>query len=628
MKKTNLLYFLIFMVLFGSCQSEAVKDALGETESNTNIELKFDEGSVTTRASNIVWSSPRIGIGDKMGSFVKYNNTIDGPDFYTIKTMNGNFTFYEDISFKDPLALHTFYFYYPYNPIDTDPKKIKTVAIPGIQYQNGTSSAHLKGFENFISSPASAYPGEKLYPNLYSLNSSLNFKINTNIDGLIVENIKFTAPTGKIVTYQGGIVDITKDRSNATFGEISNMVNPENSVTLNINGGLTIPNSTTTQADAYVAIHPFNAYNEEIKVEVKTNKSNTPYTFNITGDWYLANLQYQIELRIEEDKPIHKIKDIYVLSMCDVGCLGLYDNSKAWNCHYGATCQAVHTKAIRRILMEHFGPGKTVNTGRIYFEEAGHNKCCIGKNLDYNSLTEAQLERYNIIFVNKDTRLTAAAAQRIMNWKDKSKDRVLMLAYDWKDYRINQASTESEVLNRVSTNYLLFKNHIQGVSPYWFNGKTEISAGNMGAERSCMLVPFELNHKTTYFWQEGPFKTTLTLGADQRYWISDKYWGAAKVTDPDVIPLVTYRDARNDCSPAKIHSKGAGDGGMILGVDPQKRIVYIGDSQLFSAECVIGSAKQNARIPFNSCKPLEMNNYAKIMANIWAWMIDEVIQKN
>ena len=65
-----------------------------------------------------------------------------------------------------------------------------------------------------------------------------------------------------------------------------------------------------------------------------------------------------------------------------------------------------------------------------------------------------------------------------------------------------------------------------------------------------------------------------------------------------------------------------GDGRMILGVDKKKRIVYVGDSQIFE----IGSGnvvKRNSRID-NNVGDLT-NDYSRIMANLWAWMIEEVV---
>ena len=64
---------------------------------------------------------------------------------------------------------------------------------------------------------------------------------------------------------------------------------------------------------------------------------------------------------------------------------------------------------------------------------------------------------------------------------------------------------------------------------------------------------------------------------------------------------------------------------MILGVDKKKRIVYMGDSQIF--EIGSGNAvRTNSRIDNNAGNLT--NDYSRIMANLWAWMIEEVVLGN
>lgn len=636
MKKINLLWLAVTMLVFGACD-KVTEEKVPELSSKTENVYSFSIGEeeIATRTSAVALMTTRIAAGDRIGSFAEYRGVIAGPDVYTIsKFENGRFELKENLNFRDPSALHTFYNYFPYTvPAPKSPTMVSAVPVPAVQTQTGESSSHLEKLECYVSSPASTYMGEELNFNFYNVFSSLEFRINTNMDGLIVKSIKLIAPEDKIAAYGSGTLNITKQVNAPGFREVSNIENASNSILLNIDGpSLSIPNSTSKYASAYMTVNPFNAYNEDLTIEVLTNKQDKPYILKVDGNLFVAGIQFSIDLRIEdEDKPIKTIKDIYVLSLCETGSLGEKDNSVKWNTKYGANCDS-YNKGFRRVLLEHFGKNKTVETGTIYFDERGHKKCCTSQNLDYNFMTDHELDKYNIIYLTRDARPSAAFAKRIMDWLERSEDRVLMLAYDWKDYNITPTgSTESAILNKCnnSTNYIIFRDHITGVKPHWYNGKTDMSVGNAGSCRSGLLLPFELNSSTSYFWNDGPFKTDLNQFSNQRFWINSKYWGSAVVTDPNVIQLVKYRDARNDCSPSRTHSKGAGDNGMVLGYDPTKRIVYIGCSELFHDDtCVCTKDKKAARIPFNSCGMLQMNNYSKIMANLWAWMIDEVIQNN
>ncbi|GEM_PF-2196236 len=614
MKKLNFLWLVLLAFMAGACESEfdkeleAMKDAAANSHVGINMMSQTRSGGFSTQ--------PLIAPGGKVGLIVLCDNQLTGPLPYTINSsMTG---LIEPLPIMSNVSEHLLYAYFPYEANQSgDPTKIGVTPIAAVQTQQGNDDISPIKETFYVGVPNSYYAGDNPTIQFASTYTNFQFQINTNIAGLVVESIELKAPNGKIINFASAKMDITKSITDPLFGDLKDITGGTSKTTLNIeNGGLNIPNSTTDYAIAYMNICPFKCADETLTVTVKTADNGT-YTFDIKGENYNKGNTYQIPLRIEKKAVI---KNIRVLSLCEVGCLGTKDNTKQWNCYYGAL--NVHAKEIRRVLFEYFGKGKLVETGVISFDKTDI-KCCL------NKMKDSDLDKYDIIYLNNNARPDAALSRRIMNWLNRSENRVLMLAYDWKDPCVTPSTKESTVICKTTTNYLMFKNEIQDVVPHWYNScYTNYNIGNYGAPRSGIMVPFELNERTKYFWKDGPFKTDLTESSDQRYWIQDKWWGSAKVTSPNVIPLISYRDAKDDCYQYKTHKYGAGDGGMILGVDPTTRIVYIGDSEIFSTECVSNKTKEARMAKRDGCKGATgLNNYSKIMGNLWAWMIQEVIQK-
>lgn len=600
MKRLHYVWLLIMALFVGACESEIEKELL----------------LATTRAGAV---TPRWAVGEKVGLFVECNGQMDGPLPFTIANSNGTVYFVEPMPIKHPTRLHTFYAYHPFEVnVSTDPHKVGVSPIPATQIQQGTSAAHKTAHEYNIAEPVAIYPDEDLRLNFTSTYSFFEFQINSNVSGITISSIELEASGGKIINLASACMDVTKYSNDPAFAQLFDIQGGSSKTELKIEGGgLNIPDSETAYASAYIVACPFNAVGEILTVTVKTTDDEV-FVFEKPGSKYEQGKDYVIPIRIEKEDPKPVIKDIRVLSLHEVGCLGTNDNTQKWNCYYGATNK--QAKEIRRMLYEYFGKDKLVETGVISFEKTDTKH-------KLNKMSDSDLDRFNIIFLNNNGRPDTQTTQRIMNWLNRSKDRVLMLAYDWKEPCVTPETSDSKVICETTTNNLFFRHHITGVAPHWYNGKTDYRCQNYGHTRHDMLVPFELNDRTNYFWKTGPFKTTLDEGSDQRYWLDDIWWGCATVTDPNVIPLITYKDARDDHTHSKIHKYGAGDDGMILGVDPVKRIVYIGDSEIFSTECV-GSKQKEARMAeIDACKTDGLNNYSKIMGNLWAWMINEVIQK-
>jgi hypothetical protein len=611
MKKLNFLWLLLLAFMIGACDAED-KDDIGVSKSEAGVVMLSD----TRGTANAI--KPLLAAGSKVGLIVACQGEVRGPLEYT---MNSNMT-----GLVEPLpniggenVQHLFYAYSPFNANSSnDPKRLQVVPIRATQEQNGKDDKSPFDDAFHISPPLSYILGDKPLIRFMHAYSNFYFNINTNITNLTIKSVQLTAPDGNMINFRSALMDGTKSTSDSDFAQLYNKIGGSNKTLLNLRGGLSVPNSTTQFTTAYMNVAPFNAEGKKITVVVTASDDKT-YTYEINGEDYRPGIAYEIPIYIEKDIPKPVVKDIRVLSLCEVGSLGTKDNTKQWNCYYGAL--NIHAKEIRRVLFEHFGKGKTVETGVISFDITDI-KCCL------NKYSDSDLAKYNIIYLNNNARPDAALSKRIMKWLNASKDRVLMLAYDWKDPCVKPTTKDATAICYTTTNYLMFKNEIYGVTPHWYNSCIKnTSIGNYGIPRSRMLVPFNLNDKTKFFWKEGPFKTDLTQSSDMRYWVEDMWWGSAAVTDPNVIPLISYRDARNEFYQYKTHACGAGDGGMILGVDPTKRIVYIGDSEIFSTECVHSKVTEARMAKRDGCYPKAMNNYSKIMGNLWAWMIQEVIQK-
>lgn len=609
---------MLFTLLFSACESELEKEVLGESSfvGIGNMKATFLNDPVTKSDTY----TPYWAVGEKIGLFMEHEGTVEGPMPFTIASISGVIQFQESVPFKDDFSKHVFYAYHPYEVnTSTNPEEVQVTPISAVQVQQGTSSNHIFDYEYNIAVPTVCYPDEDLMLGFTSTYAFFEFQFSGNVNGITVTDVNLKAEDTHMINFSSATTNITLPLNDPNFARYTNTVGGNSETHLEISGGLPVP--TTDYAPAYMVFNPFDGTDETLKITVAYTYNGKDYIkdVEVSADVYNPGSRYAIPIYLEIESPQKTIKNIKVLSICEVGSLGTCDNTKKWNCYYGAKDK--HAKEIRRLLFEHFGKGKTVETGVISFEKVEHKH-------GLNKLTKAYLNKFNIIYLNNNARPNIQMSRMIMEWLDESPDRVLMLAYDWKDPKITPSSRESDVICKITTNYLIFRDHIYGVTPHWYNGKDNKSIGNYGKCRQDMLIPFELNAETSYFWKDGPFKTNLKEGSDLRYWVEDVWWGSAEVYDPNVIQLITYRDARDDKYHNKIHCKGAGDGGMVLGVDPVRRIVYIGDSELFSVKCV-GSKQKEARMSEEgTCKPNEMNNFSKVMGNLWAWMIDEVIQKN
>lgn len=280
------------------------------------------------------------------------------------------------------------------------------------------------------------------------------------------------------------------------------------------------------------------------------------------------------------------------------------------------------SKAMKAILDNHFGIGKTVSLKKI-------NYANIPLSINNTYLPNKLLMEQNILILGHNSRPEIKSAQRILDWLSGSKNRVLVLGFDWKDPGVTDDSKEGHPEYAITTNYNILRLLREDVTPYWYDGGNNESIGETGPIRSSFIAPFELNASNSYFFRTGPFTKSLDIGITNcGYWISDYVWGRLEIHSPDIVPLIVYKNVVKDDGsglPPDHQPNPQGDGRMILGVDMRKRIVYVGDSQLFE----MGSDND-----LRQCSRLDnengnlTNDYSRIMANLWAWMIEEVVLAN
>lgn len=280
--------------------------------------------------------------------------------------------------------------------------------------------------------------------------------------------------------------------------------------------------------------------------------------------------------------------------------------------------------AMRAILDNHFGPGKTVQIGGI-----DYSSVTAGLTIK-DELTYEKLSQQDILVMSNNSHPDAATARLILDWLGARRNRVLVLGVDWKDPYVTDTYPNAYPEYSLTTNYQILKLLRDDVTPYWYNGGTNTSIGDTGGWRNNMIASFDINANNSYFFRTGPFTASENIEITScGYWIEDIWWGRMEVHNPDIVPLIVFKDVVWDNGSGNLPSytpDPGGDGRMIMGIDKKKRIVYVGDMEIFEGVIIGNSLQRSSRID-NTSGNLT-NNYSRIMANLWAWMIEEVVLGN
>lgn len=195
------------------------------------------------------------------------------------------------------------------------------------------------------------------------------------------------------------------------------------------------------------------------------------------------------------------------------------------------------------------------------------------------TVTEAYLSDKDVVFLTYESIPWQSTMELLISWLEASPKRVLVISYDSK-----------------GTNPEAFKLN------YFLEDIPSIKySSHSSYETNLVHTP-----GAEYFWKDGPF-TNGELIESAVYRNSDAIFGEATISSTSkILPIFEL------------------DGAMVFGVNKDKRIVYIGDSQY--GEPQTGSSYQGKK--FNNSLGNVNNNVEKILSNIWAWIIDEVVLKD
>lgn len=229
--------------------------------------------------------------------------------------------------------------------------------------------------------------------------------------------------------------------------------------------------------------------------------------------------------------------------------------------------------AMRKVLDKHFVMGGTVELKQINHNAISNNPM----------VTEAFLSDKDIIFFPYESLPWNSTVNLLIKWLEASPNRVLIVSFD-------SSNTNKEVF---SLDY--FK---QDISSIRFQADHK---GGDGTANDLVHTP-----GAEYFWKDGPF-TKGKMIESATYVHQDGIFGVGAVpANSKVLPIFEHQ------------------GGMVFGVNMERRIVYIGDSQY-------GEYKPDTKYKghrFNTNTGEVNNDIEKIFSNVWAWIIDEVVLRD
>lgn len=221
-----------------------------------------------------------------------------------------------------------------------------------------------------------------------------------------------------------------------------------------------------------------------------------------------------------------------------------------------------------------FGPNGAVVCG-------GYN--LVSTNVSNNKLTDALFAPFDVIYVHymANTVFGNQDSQKVHSWLKAKKNRVLIISYDAND-------VNKYILEEIMDGY---------------NGLNQPRT-NTGSYSLAASTP-----ENAYFTTTGPFTTgkytPITDGFTFRNY--DSYHGEIITTSAvakGITPILS-----------------GPEGGIVLGVDYTRRIVYFGDVDLGNATGATSSSDNCINNTTGNVK----NNASRLMANVFAWIAETVL---
>lgn len=217
-----------------------------------------------------------------------------------------------------------------------------------------------------------------------------------------------------------------------------------------------------------------------------------------------------------------------------------------------------------------FGP-----TGTVRFGGFG----LLSSNTSANNLTMDLFESADIIYLHymANDQFGKKDAALAKEWVQARQDRVLILSFDAAD--VNQ------------------------------NIRSEFGMTNI-TYSSTYKGPYSMYPQTDpYFTTTGPFTVNNPVPEGFQLRCGDQYWGEVSIPGyPNIMPILT-----------------GPNGNLVLGVDFQNRIVYSGDVDIFTEMPGTGATDDNH---INNTTGNVNNNASRLIANLWAWMSEVVLNED
>ncbi|WP_455674578.1 fimbrial protein [Phocaeicola sp.] len=232
---------------------------------------------------------------------------------------------------------------------------------------------------------------------------------------------------------------------------------------------------------------------------------------------------------------------------------------------------------LRGILtnQSNFGPNGTVECG-------GYN--LIRVNTSNNNLPDALFTPFDVVYVHYMSNgvFGNLDAQKVHNWLKSKKNRVLIVSYDAAD--VSQHLLDEILGGNSGINYMI---------------------RNTGAYP--LAAPIAEN---SYFTTTGPFTSGTNTPVKSTFSLRnyDLYHGE----------ILLNTDAAKGVTPILMGPEG----GIVLGVDYSRRIVYWGDTDLGSSLTGIGGTDDNR---INNNAGTINNDASKLIANVFAWITETVL---
>lgn len=323
-------------------------------------------------------------------------------------------------------------------------------------------------------------------------------------------------------------------------------------------------NPAESLADAYFKVEKFQQGRQLVITSLQTNLGNAAVR---TGYFVIDASRWRILMTINQENKILNTKVISLLSFRNnLGYLGV-------NSLLPLVTPDGRGAGLRGILdnLNDFGPTGTVP--------------CIGFNVlqsnsSANTLTEAGLAVFDVIYFNyvSSSAQSAEDVRIILEWLEADKRRVMIVTYDGSSINIPLM----KALLGTTDNVKWFGSN---TGPYPLVGKSE----------------------SNFFTDTGPFTTSPYTPVAEGFSFQnyDAYHGEIMSGSAGGITPVLM---------------GPG-GGIVLGIDMGRRIVYAGDVDLFTYLSGTGSTTNNHIT--NNTGTIN-NDASKLIANLFAWIVDVV----